>query len=323
MSPTFRLTMGIPGASSALAVAARYGVPEDVTARAAELIPIQNLQRDALLADAEADRQRARAERRAAEDDAREQNRLKAELEVEVKRAREQERARLVREATELSAAVRDARALVRSVTSRLKKDELSREELRNAVKDLNLAAREAAAGGPVDRAIKKDPQAPAGSRAPTHALSPGDVVYLKKLGTRAEVLDPPSRGEVRVAAGSMKLTVRLDDIGWASDAEKAPPKAPKKTAPKPGRDPTPVRTESNTVDVRGLRVEEAQERVEAFIDLLLSEGEPAGFVLHGHGTGVLKSAIRDHLGGHRFIARARSADDDQGGDAFTVFWIA
>ena len=50
---------------------------------------------------------------------------------------------------------------------------------------------------------------------------------------------------------------------------------------------------------------------------------EPAGFVLHGHGTGVLKSAIRDHLGGHRFIARARSADDDQGGDAFTVFWIA
>jgi DNA mismatch repair protein MutS2 len=44
--------------------------------------------------------------------------------------------------------------------------------------------------------------------------------------------------------------------------------------------------------------------------------------VLHGHGTGVLKSAIRDHLGGHRFIARVRSADEDQGGDAFTVFWI-
>jgi DNA mismatch repair protein MutS2 len=88
------------------------------------------------------------------------------------------------------------------------------------------------------------------------------------------------------------------------------------------GRDPTPVRTQSNTVDLRGMRVDEAEDRVEAFIDRLLSEGEPAGFVLHGHGTGALKSAIRDHLAAHRFVARARPADEEDGGDAFTVFWL-
>jgi DNA mismatch repair protein MutS2 len=323
MSPTFRVTMGIPGASSALSVAARYGVPEDVVARAAELIPAQTLRRDALLSEAESDRERARAERRAAEHDAREQNRLRMELETEVKRAREQERARLVREGTDLSSAVRDARAALRNATARLKKEGLTVEELRATAKEINAAARETAVGGRVEQATRKEVIAPAGARTPRD-LSPGDLVYVKKLGTKAEVLEAPSRGEVRVAAGSMKLTVKLDDLGWAAEAERAPkPKPAKQHAPKMGRDPTPVRTPSNTVDIRGMRVDEAEERVEAFIDLLLSEGEPAGFVLHGHGTGALKSAIREHLGSHRFVARARPADEDDGGDAFTIFWIA
>ena len=86
--------------------------------------------------------------------------------------------------------------------------------------------------------------------------------------------------------------------------------------------DATPVRVDSNTCDVRGMRVDEAIERVEVFIDRLLSEGDPAGFILHGHGTGALKVALRAHLGAHRFVATARAADDDQGGDAFTVLWI-
>lgn len=322
MSPTFRVTMGIPGASSALSVAARYGVPEDVVARAAALIPAQTLRRDALLSEAESDRERARGERRAAEHDAREQNRLRMELESEVKRAREQERARLVREGTDLSSAVRDARALLRNATARLKKEDLTAEELRATEKEINTAARETAVGGRVEQATRKDVAAPAGARAPRE-LSPGDVVFVKKLGTKAEVLEAPSRGEVRVTTGAMKLTVKLEDLAWATDADRASkPKPAKAIVPKVGRDPTPVRTQSNTVDLRGMRVDEAEERVEAFIDLLLSEGEPAGFVLHGHGTGALKSAIREHLGAHRFVARARPADEEDGGDAFTVFWL-
>jgi len=323
MSPTFRVTMGIPGASSALSVAARYGVPEDVVARAATLIPAQTLRRDALLSEAESDRERARAERLAAELDSREQNRLRMELEAEVKRAREQERARLVREGTDLSSAVREARALLRNATARLKKEGLTVEELRATEKEVNAAAREIAVGGRVEQATRKEVAAPAGARA-ARELSPGDVVFVKKLGTKAEVLEPPSRGEVRVAAGAMKLTVKLDDLAWATDADRSSkPKPAKTSVPKMGRDPTPVRTQSNTVDIRGMRVDEAEERVEAFIDSLLSEGEPAGFVLHGHGTGALKSAIREHLGAHRFVARARPADEGDGGDAFTIFWIA
>src|SRR5690606_22330061 len=83
-----------------------------------------------------------------------------------------------------------------------------------------------------------------------------------------------------------------------------------------------PLRTTDNTLDLRGQRVEESLERVDAFIDRMMSAGERAAFVLHGHGTGALKSAVREHLKSSRYVARAEPAAPDDGGDAFTVFWL-
>jgi DNA mismatch repair protein MutS2 len=80
-------------------------------------------------------------------------------------------------------------------------------------------------------------------------------------------------------------------------------------------------RTLDNTLDLRGVRVEAAADRVDAFLDRLLGEGEPVGFVLHGHGSGALRSAVREHLGASSFVEHARAAEADEGGDAFTVFW--
>lgn len=326
MRPTFRLTLGVPGASSALAVAARYGIPADVVARAQALIPETHLAREALLAEVEADRTRAAAERRAAEADARAQAALRAELEEEVKYARERERARLAREGSELTARVREARDQLREATSRLKKGEIDRGALRDIEKTVNAAGREVALGSALQTTLHEARES-SGALHPETRLVAGDTVFVPKLRANAEVLEAPSRGQVRVAAGPMKLTLRLDEVSPAAPGARAvgskAAKKPKTTAPPVRRDATPVRTDSITCDVRGLRVDETLEQVDAFIDRLLSQGEPAGFVLHGHGTGALKSAIREHLGAHPLVAKARPADDDQGGDAFTVLWTA
>jgi DNA mismatch repair protein MutS2 len=150
--------------------------------------------------------------------------------------------------------------------------------------------------------------------------------VYVPKLRANAEVLEVKARGQVVVAAGAMKLTLGSGEVQKAAPGAKAlqiRTNKPKKTAPPVRRDEEPVRTESTTCDVRGMRVDEAISRVEGFIDNLISAGDPAGFVLHGHGTNALKNAIREHLGAHRFVAKASAAEADQGGDAFTVFWTA
>ncbi|HVW30764.1 MAG TPA: Smr/MutS family protein [Polyangiaceae bacterium] len=318
MRPTFRVTLGVPGASSALAVAARYGIPAEVVARAEALIPETHLAREKLLAEIEVDRTRAAEERRAAEADARAQAELRRELEEEVKYVRERERARLQREGSELTARVREARDKLRDVTTRLKKGEVDREELRAMEKAVNAAGREVALGGALDATLRGASSTEAKA---VENVAVGATVYVPKLRANAEVIEAPARGQVRVAAGALKLTLRLDEIALARGPVAKPAKKPKLTAPPVRRDATPVRTESITCDVRGLRVDEALERVDAFIDRLLSHGEPAGFVLHGHGTGALKAAIREHLGAHHLVSKARPADDDQGGDAFTVLW--
>jgi DNA mismatch repair protein MutS2 len=69
--------------------------------------------------------------------------------------------------------------------------------------------------------------------------------------------------------------------------------------------------------------VEDGLLLADQFIDELLRHHERGGFVLHGHGTGALKEAIRSHLLSHSCVMDARPAERDEGGDAFTVFWLA
>jgi DNA mismatch repair protein MutS2 len=85
---------------------------------------------------------------------------------------------------------------------------------------------------------------------------------------------------------------------------------------------PRALRTESNTVDVRGLRADDALSLVDAFIDRIYGAEETVGFVLHGHGTGALKAAVRAHLERSPHVAKCKAADSEDGGDAFTVFWV-
>jgi DNA mismatch repair protein MutS2 len=82
------------------------------------------------------------------------------------------------------------------------------------------------------------------------------------------------------------------------------------------------VRTHGNTLDLRGERVEDALDLVDAFLDRMTREGEVAGFVLHGHGTGRLKTAVREHLARSSYVERSHPAEPDDGGDAFTLFWL-
>jgi len=146
----------------------------------------------------------------------------------------------------------------------------------------------------------------------------------LKKLGTLATLEGPPERGSVRVRAGSVKLTVALDAIELTNAKPRSTTSAKASNA-KPkvrGQLAAAVRTGKNTLDLRGTRVDEALDRLDAFLDVMMGEGEPVGFVLHGHGTGAMKAAVREHLGRSSYVEHSRSAEADEGGDAFTLFWM-
>lgn len=321
MEPTFRLSIGFPGASSALAVARRHGIPASVVERAEALLPEASQGREHVIQRLERERLRFEAARQEAERDLSLQKLRSAEREAELEREQERERARLARQASELSAEVRRARGALAAAQKRLAQG-VDAAELRAVAAEVNEAARQVAIGSrltTVTQATKRARTEP----APEQALTVGTRVFVVSLNAAAEVLAEPDRGRVRVAAGALKLTVPVADLRLANREERSP-KKPVPRAPSTHHVDgyVPMRARDNTLDLRGQRVEEALDAVESFVDRLLRSGERAGFVLHGHGTGALKAAVREHLGSLGAVRRSEPAAAEDGGDAFTIFWL-
>lgn len=317
MQPTFRLKLGEPGASSALAVAQSYGLPGGVIERARALLPTAALDRERAVRELAI--QGARLEERARSLQA-ERERIEreaAELAAERQAVERAARKRIEQETARLMGEVRTARAELKTARERLRvaKTDDERRELERAV---SRVAAKVAVGGPLAPA----PKLAVGSKpVPLPALVPGARVRLRTNGAIATVLEPPSRGEVRLRVGSLRLTERVDRLSAVAAGEKTQTPRSPKLLPAAPRLAEARRTSDNTLDLRGMRVEAVPARLDAFLDRLLGEGEPVGFVLHGHGSGAVRSAAREHLGGSSYVEHVRAAEPDEGGDAFTIFW--
>jgi len=329
MSPTFTVTLGIPGASSALVVAQRYGVPEAVVSRARSLLPEHAGSREDVLRRLQDEERATRMVRAAVEDESRAIAKLRVELEAERNALRAREQVKLSREGDELLQALRRARDELREAEAKLRRKKATEAEVREAERAISQVAEAVSVTGPIGRALDATKGgAPTRRPAREDDVIPGAKVFVPKLNAVVEVLERAARDQVRVAAGALKLFVALEEIvientpaetSGGSNARPRPAPAPYDGA---GDALRPLRTESNTCDVRGLRVDDAVGMVDAFLDRVYGAGGTSGFVLHGHGTGALKQSIREHLKQSPYITRSRAADPEDGGDAFTVFWL-
>ncbi len=342
--PTFRVDYGAPGASSALLVAQRYGIEPAIIARAEALLPEGALDQRALGLELDRERARWQAALSEAEAERRQVAELRQQLAEERRRAANEERTRLTEETQSLLDEVQKARTRLRQAEARLKGADLRGGSVQEARRALNEAAEFVSIGGKLRRASAAlDPAPkPATVQLSWDELSPGARVTLTGLGTSGQVVAKPRRGQVTVQVGAMKTTVSIDALsvlggqpaGPAAAAQKlSQQKQVERKARGRARGGTeteralpeggdPLRMPANTCNLIGQRVEAALDQLDVFIDTLLRDGEPVGFVLHGHGTGALKGAVRQHVRQHRSVTRAEPAQPEDGGDAFTVVWI-
>jgi DNA mismatch repair protein MutS2 len=156
---------------------------------------------------------------------------------------------------------------------------------------------------------------------APDAPLAPGVRVRIVSLGQDGEVVEVDGANAL-VLAGPLKVRRPVSDLlplrGKAKGAGLARTRAEKLAAAEGARPDAP-RSAERRLDVRGLRVEELLREVDRFLDGLYSSGEAECLVLHGHGTGALKQALRDHLSASPYVASFRPGDRHEGGDAVTV----
>jgi DNA mismatch repair protein MutS2 len=340
LEPTFKLHLGVPGSSGALAVARRMGIAEEVVERARELMGPTVAKVEDLLASV-ADQRRRMEEERAA---------LLAELEaVEADRAasRAQRERSMARFEKQTRAAHGDAVAALK--TARREIDELRRElKLRAAaadvsIEDVKAAARRLAVPSAVVAKLEPKRPSPPGTPATAEQIVPNAPVIVPRLGrAEAVALLPDDKVEVRV--GAMRAIVPLADV--LMDSHRAARRAAEAAQPARAEGaraegalaggPAPVqlvdgvpaggrvtaRTLDTTLDVRGNRVDEAITQVDRFLDESLLAGRDAIFVIHGHGTGALRAAVRSHLQGHSAIEKFRPGEQSEGGDGVTVAFL-
>jgi DNA mismatch repair protein MutS2 len=331
MSPTFVLSMGVPGSSSALSVARRFGMPASVIERAERFLTREDRSFEAVVKKLHDERAALELARTAAEQREREARTAGARLDAELASMKTREKRTLSDEARELVDRLRRAREELRAAQARLRAKKVEPEALREAERVIERASGEVAIGGRLESLVVPMDE-PARGPISRAELRKGARVWVPRLRAEAEVVDVLGGGEqVRVAAGPLKLTVSAGELRAALRPE-TPPARPSARAigqahAESGRgtaaramDP-PAR--DNTCDLRGLRVEDAVAMATTFLDRALSEGRHSVFLLHGHGTGALRDAIRKELARSAYVARFASGEPDQGGEGVTVVWLA
>ena len=116
----------------------------------------------------------------------------------------------------------------------------------------------------------------------------------MPRLRSDAVVLEEPSKGRVRVAVGPLKLWVESRRARRGRPGARARRRRARRRAQLRRRaGPNAV---DNTLNLKGMRVDDALSMMESFIDRLYTTDTRVGYVLHGHGTGALREAVRKHL---------------------------
>ncbi len=315
LAPTYRLRLGEVGASSAIEIARRVGLPEDVCLRAREIlgsgssVVSQAVER--------LEQERAASARRSAEllASREEVERERASLQRERERLRELERETRAGARAELIEDLRRRRDEVAALVARLQ----AAPAMAQAV-DAQRAVEQAVAAEEREQARASEPQ-----ELPEAALEPGARVKHVRLGTEGVVLEV-QEGTATVQMGALRSKVPVQDLlpiarqvrqaGFRKSKAERMERAEQARA-------AAVQVRVPVADVRGMRVDEALRAVELELDRATRAGDERVHVLHGHGSGALKSAIREHLQRSPYVRRSRPAEQHEGGDGVTIAELA
>ncbi|HZD10657.1 MAG TPA: Smr/MutS family protein [Candidatus Binatia bacterium] len=312
LSPTFEMTIGLPGRSNAVAIARRLGLEESILDDALALLGAGSERAESLLDSIYDIRERISSQeaatRLALEQVERERDELRARLkaiEAERQDVLEEARQNVQQELDEVRGELKRLRQEVR--------EQRDRDTSLNALKQL---------GKQVDNVEVELQQQQKQATQPSRrrmrrlrdSLEVGDVVRVKSLNTKGEILSLDKK-EAELAVGRLHMRANLSDLELiaeaepASEAEAPEPSISISTAPSPGME----------LDLRGERVEEGLSRLDTYLQSAYLSSLPFVRIIHGKGTGRLREAVRQALQDHPYVRSWEEGKDGEGGAGVTV----
>ncbi len=308
LCPTYRLFIGIPGKSNAFEISRRLGLNDAVIDRAQDFLQKKDVAFETVLSEAEQARRTAENDKEAIYKTRIETEKIKTELEKEKKKL-EDEKTLLRQKARE------DARRMVQETRQDMEKlivqlrsiENIDQKQLERAVQSSRDAMRKTE-----ERLYEQAIQRDTAGEAPA-SVHPGERVKLITLGQEATVLKPvDAKGEVLVQAGVMKLSVPLNDIRPVEQKKK-----PQQTSAKVSL--SQDRGSALSIDLRGSMVDDACLELDRFIDNALITGVHEFYVVHGKGTGALRTGVQQYLKNHPRVKTYRIGAYGEGDAGVTV----
>ncbi|MGI8934073.1 MAG: endonuclease MutS2 [Phormidesmis sp.] len=310
LAPTYRLLWGIPGRSNALSIAQRLGLRKSVLEQARARMGDANEDVNQVIEGLEAQRRRQEKRAEEAEKLVAQAEKFYQEVEERAKRLRDREQTMKRQQEKDVETALLHARAEIAKVIRDLQQGGTAK-DAQKATETLDQIAEKRLPTGTHPAKVKSTGYRPKVS----------ERVRLPNLGGQiAEVLEEADDdSKVAVRFGMMKMTVDLADIESLKGEKAEPIEKPPKVQAQPVVVAQPVapeiRTESNTVDLRGMRVAEA----EIALDAAIAEAYGPLWLIHGHGTGKLRRGVQEYLKQHPQVKSFEAAEQADGGTGVTI----
>ena len=314
LRPTYKLLIGIPGKSNAFAISRKLGLSELILKEADDLVDKSDKDFEDVLSQLEQQRQQMESARHEAERLRQETEKIKRQSEeysIQLRNEKDKAMEAARREAQQI---IEDARYAANAAADELK---ALRKQLTEGADTTGINQRQSELRRNLNeaedkiRAGQKKTERP----EPKRPVLVGDTVELLKLGTKASVIAINKDGTYQLQAGILKLTAKPDEVYLLENEN------PYKTKGRPAHSGREMKTAamSTEVDLRGMDTVEAICALGLYLDSAMRSNLSTVRIIHGKGTGALRSAVHQELKKNKFVKTFRLGVYGEGEDGVTI----
>jgi len=339
MQPLFKLNIGKPGSSFAFEIARKIGLPENILDEAAGKVGVKNIDYDRHLKDIARDKRYWETKRQNIRQQEKRLEGLIEQYEKELSDVRSARKEIIIQAKDEAQELLKKSNRIIENTIRQIRESQAEKErtkEVRQELEEFKSTVEEKSVpvesqfekkmSGLVERAKhyknKSKPKEEKAVKEKAKPLRPGDAVRIKETQAAGEIVSV--RGKlVQVETGSMRLQVPVDRVERISRTElRESLRTVRRTStPDPGLHERKLNFKSE-IDIRGVRGEEALNRVRELIDDALIVQHKNLRILHGKGNGILRQLVRDYLATVDVVKSFRDEHVDMGGSGITVVEI-
>ena len=316
LAPTFKLLMGIPGKSNAITIAQNLGLNSDIAKEAQHIYITQKDSTGEVLEGLQHTQHELSKNAQKVESTKEELERLEKDYNEKIDKINSEKKKTVSIYKKKFDAELLNAKEEIKGILDevrRTKSEKVARRSF-NRLGEIESDFKSTTIDGLEEIEPKYQP-------IDWNKIKTGDIVFIKDLEQEATLLDLPDKNNnVNVQLGQLKTVIKANKI---VKYDKNRPKKQEK-AQTYGKGFKISRSNlGNTLDLRGMRVEDAIDQVEFYLDRASLENVTPVYIIHGHGTGALRDAVRDYLKTSPYVEKYRSGENMEGGNGVSVVDIA